>query len=153
MIEPSQVGRRLPRGSIRHRLMFWGLALLAVALVLNTVAGSIYTRRGMQKSTAELQAEVASSTARRIQSFLARKIERLHDTGAAMTMFSPGGEEQRLLSLLLMKNDPSFSEIAVLDFARHGAAQILGNPSLSALRSPRSKRFCAVPHGCARTSL
>jgi GAF domain-containing protein/HAMP domain-containing protein len=142
MIEPSQVGRRLRRGSIRHRLMFWGLALLAVALVLNTVAGLIYTRRGMQKSTAELQAEVASSTARRIQSFLARKIERLHDTGAAMTMFSPGGEEQRLLSLLLMKNDPSFSEIAVLD--SHGMELLKFSETQVYLRSDLRDRSASA---------
>jgi signal transduction histidine kinase len=111
----SQAKRRRHRGSITYRLMFWGLALLAIALVLNIIAGSIYTRRGMQQSAAELQSEVAASMARQIQSYLARKIERLQDRGTAMTLFSIGGEEQRFLSLLLMKNEPSFSEIAILN--------------------------------------
>ena len=115
MIGLSQAKPRQHRGSIKHRLMFWGLALLAVALVLNIVAGSIYTRRGMQHSAAELQAEVAASMARRIQTYLARKIERLQDRGKAMTLFPVGGEEQRLLGLLLMKSEPSFSEIAILN--------------------------------------
>src|ERR671924_141811 len=115
MIGLSQAKPRQYRGSIKHRLMFWGLALLAIALVLNTVAGSTYTRRGMQHSAAELQAEVAASMARRIQTYLARKIERLQDCGMAMTLFPIGGEEQSLLGLLLMKIDPSFGELAILN--------------------------------------
>ncbi len=115
MTGPSEAGRRFRRGSIKHRLTFWGLALLTATLVLNTFAGSVYTGRGMQKSTAQLQAEVAASAARRIQSILARKIERLQDTSVAMTLFPLGGGEQKLLGLSLMKNDPSFSELAILD--------------------------------------
>ena len=115
MTGPSEAGRRFRRGSIKHRLTFWGLAFLTATLVLNTFAGSVYTGRGMQKSTAQLQAEVAASAARRIQSILARKIERLQDTSVAMTLFPLGGGEQKLLGLSLMKNDPSFSELAILD--------------------------------------
>jgi signal transduction histidine kinase len=104
-----------PRGTIRRRLMAWGLALLGTALVMNTVAGSLYTRREIHDATAELQAEVAMRTARRVQSFMLRKIERLQDAAVAMTLYSLGGEEQKLLGMLLLKNDRAFTELAILD--------------------------------------
>ena len=95
--------------------MVWGLALLGAALILNTVAGSIYTRRQIQEAAAELQSEVATRSARHIHSLITRKLERLQDTGVAMTLYRLGGEEQRLLALLLLKNDPAFSGLAVLN--------------------------------------
>lgn len=103
------------KGSIRRRLMIWGLALLGAALVLNTIAGSIYTRKQIRRATAGLQVEMVSLTARRMQSFINRKVERLQDIGIAMTLYPLGGEEQRLLGLLLLKNDRSFTELSILD--------------------------------------
>jgi len=94
--------------------MAWGLALLGAALVLNTVAGSIYTRRQVLHSNAELQMEMASLTARRIHALMIRKIERLQDTGVAMTLHPQGANEQKLLGQLLLKNDRSFTELALL---------------------------------------
>lgn len=95
--------------------MVWGLALLGAALAFNTVAGSIYTRWQIQGAAAELQSEVATKTARHIHSLITRKLERLQDTGVVMTLYPLGGEKQRLLGLLLLKNDPAFSELAVLN--------------------------------------
>jgi signal transduction histidine kinase len=103
------------RGSIRRRLMAWGLALLGAALVINTIAGSIYTRRQIRKTSAELQFEVASLTANRVHALMLRKIERLQDLAVAMSLHPMGGEEQKLLGLLLLKNDRSFTELAILN--------------------------------------
>jgi len=103
------------RGTIRRRLMGWGLALLGAALVINTIAGSIYTRREIRQSAAELQSEMASLMARRVYALMLRKIERLQDAAVAMTLHPLGGEEQKLLGLLLLKNDRSFYELAILD--------------------------------------
>jgi signal transduction histidine kinase len=106
----------MPRGgSIKIRLMIWGLALLGAALVLNTIAGSLYTRRQMQRAATALQLEMASLIARHVQAFIQRKVERLSDAGVAMSLYSPGGEEQKLLARLLLKDDQSFTELSVLD--------------------------------------
>ncbi|MDP2604568.1 MAG: hypothetical protein Q8S00_18580, partial [Deltaproteobacteria bacterium] len=95
--------------------MAWGLALLGAALVLNTVAGSFYTRRQILQASAELQKEMASLTARRIRALVMRKIERLQDAGVAMTLYPMGANEQKLLGQLLLKNDRAFTELVVLD--------------------------------------
>jgi len=104
-----------PQGMIRRRLMKWGLALLGLALVLNTAAGLIYTRSEIKEASGELQLEMASATARHIHSFITRKVERLQDTAVAMTLYPLGGAEQRLLGQLLLKNDGAFSELSMLD--------------------------------------
>src|SRR5512142_502437 len=106
---------RLARGSIRRRLMAWGLALMGAALAINTIAGSIYTRREIRQAAAELQSEVATRTARRVQSYMLRKIERLEDAGIAMMLNPLGGEQQKLLGSLLLKNDRSFTDLAILN--------------------------------------
>ncbi len=103
------------KASIRKRLMAWALALLGAALVLNTVAGSMFTDRMIRESSAELQREMASLTARRIHVLMLRKIERLQDAGVAMSLHPLGANEQKLLGLLLLKNDRAFTELAILD--------------------------------------
>ncbi|HWP22803.1 MAG TPA: GAF domain-containing protein, partial [Candidatus Binatia bacterium] len=102
------------RRGIRLRLMIWGLVLLGAALVINTVAGSLYARRQMRRAATGLQVEMATLIARHIQSYIDRKIERLDDLAVAMSLHPLGGEEQRLLARLLLKGDPSFAEISVL---------------------------------------
>ncbi len=103
------------RNSIRYRLTAWGVGLLAGALLVSTFFGSSYTRSQIQRSAAELQHEVASTTARRVESFITRKLERLEDVAMAMSLNPLGSDAQRMLGLLLLKNDPAFGEIAVLD--------------------------------------
>ncbi|HET8562998.1 MAG TPA: hypothetical protein VFM35_03885, partial [Candidatus Binatia bacterium] len=88
------------QGMIQRRLMVWGLALLGLALVLNTAAGLFYTRSQIKEASGELQLEMASATARHIHSFITRKLERLQDTAIAMTLYPLGGAEQRLLGQL-----------------------------------------------------
>ncbi|MDH3445995.1 MAG: cache domain-containing protein, partial [Deltaproteobacteria bacterium] len=102
--------------------MAWGLGLLALALGLNTIAGMIYARRQIEQSMATLQTEIATVTARHIQTYISRKIERLSDTASSMALYPIGGSEQSLLVHLLLKNDPSFSEVAVLD--AHGRERV-----------------------------
>jgi signal transduction histidine kinase len=111
----SQIRVAVGRGGIRSRLMTWGLGLFGVAFALNTIAGSIYTRRQIGQSTAALQAEIAGLTARHIQTFIARKIERLDDLASSMALHRLGADEQRILAHLLVKKDSSFSEISLLN--------------------------------------
>ncbi len=103
------------RGTIRRRLMAWGLALLGAALIINTFAGSVYTRRQIENGARRLQIEVATRTARRIQNFIDVKIERLQDAAVAMSLYPMGSMEQKLLGTLLLKNDRAFDEFAILD--------------------------------------
>jgi len=95
--------------------MLWGLGLVGTALGLNTLAGSIYTRRQIEQSTAALQMEVATLTARHIQTYIGRKIERLHDAANGLTLYPIGNDEQTILTNLLLKNDRSFEEISIID--------------------------------------
>jgi signal transduction histidine kinase/HAMP domain-containing protein len=103
------------RGTIRNRLMAWGLGLFGTAFALNTIAGSIYTRGQIAQATAALQTEIAGLTARHIQTFIARKIERLDDLASSMALHPLGADEQRILAHLLVKKDSSFSEVSLLD--------------------------------------
>ena len=95
--------------------MVWGLGLVGTALGLNTLAGSIYTHRQIEQSTAALQMEVATLTARHIQTYISRKIERLHDAATGLTLYPIGNDEQTILINLLLKNDRSFEEISIID--------------------------------------
>ncbi|MBI4524967.1 MAG: GAF domain-containing protein [Deltaproteobacteria bacterium] len=101
--------------SIRRRLLLWGLALLFLALAVNTVAGSIYTRRQIKKAAAELQADIAIRVANRIRNFVGSKQERLSDLSISLSLHPFGSGEQRLLALLLLKNEAAITEISILD--------------------------------------
>src|SRR5918999_1109848 len=88
---------------IRRWLMIWGLGLVGTALGLNTLAGWIYTRRQIEHSTAALQSEVASLAGRHIQTYISRKIERLHDAATNLSLYPIGDDEQTILINLLLK--------------------------------------------------
>jgi signal transduction histidine kinase len=102
-------------GGIRRRLMLFGLILLGAVLALSTFAGSSYTRKQIYEASAALQTEIASATARHIHHFMTRKVERLRDAGVFMSRYPIGSEEQRLTGLLLLKNDPAFRQISIID--------------------------------------
>ena len=112
------------RGSIRNRLIVWALGLFGIALGVNTIAGTIYTRRQIEHSTAALQTEIATLTARHIQTYIARKIERLEDAATSMALHSLGSVEQNLLAHVLLKNDRSMTELLILDEAGHERLKI-----------------------------
>lgn len=62
-----------------------------------------------------MQTEVATLSARHIQTYILRKTERLNDAANNMALHAMGSDEQKLLAQLLLKNDRSFQEITVLD--------------------------------------
>jgi signal transduction histidine kinase len=103
------------RWSIRHRLTAWGLGLLATALLTYIIIGSYYIHEQIRRATAALQAQVASAAARRVESLVAHKLERLHDTAVGMSVSPIGSEAQHLLGLRLLKRDGAFTELAVLN--------------------------------------
>jgi signal transduction histidine kinase len=103
------------RRGIRRRLLLWGLTLLGLALIINTLAGVSYTRIQIQRGVVELHAEVASRVAREIEQFIGLKIERLLDVAILTGLHKFAREEQKLHVSLLLKNDSSFTEIAILD--------------------------------------
>jgi len=117
VMELSKIARLFSRrsGGIRRRLLKWGLALLGIALIANTLAGSIYTRRLIKQDAAKLQTEIATRVALEIEDFIRRKAERLLDFSASTSLYEMGDKEQRLLALLLLKNDRAFTDASILD--------------------------------------
>jgi len=102
-------------GGIRRRFLLWGLSLFGVALTLVVVASYSYTERQIKLDAAELQAEIASVTADRINNFVRRKIERFSDTADAANLYPLGSKEQQLLAALLVKNDNSLTDASIID--------------------------------------
>ena len=102
-------------GGIRRRLMAWGLSLFGLALLVVVVAGYFYMARQIRQDAAALQSELASVTGERVHNFVRRKIERFSDNAAALSLYSLGSKEQRLLLGLLVKNDSSFTEASIIN--------------------------------------
>src|SRR5437867_8061580 len=102
-------------GGIRRRLMAWGLSLFGIALLVVVVAGYFYMARQIRQDAAALQSELASVTGERVHNFVRRKIERFSDNAAALSLYSLGSKEQRLLLGLLVKNDSSFTEASIIN--------------------------------------
>jgi len=103
------------KGSIRRRLLWVGLLFLGIALLGNTIAGTFYTRSQIRKAAAQLQTEVASRVANEIAAIIERKKERLLDLAVTLSAYQSGSDQQRLLALLVLKNDRAFTELAVLN--------------------------------------
>ena len=95
--------------------MMWGLSLFGIALTIVVVAGYSYTVSQIKKDATQLQMEIASVTADRIRIFVQHKIERLSDTADAVSLYQLGSKEQQLLIALLVKNDNSLNEAAIID--------------------------------------
>jgi signal transduction histidine kinase/putative methionine-R-sulfoxide reductase with GAF domain len=102
-------------GGIRHRLLWTGLLFLGVALLANTIAGSLYTRSQIRKAAVQLQTEVASKVANEIAEIIERKKERLFDLAVSLSLYEPGSEGQRLLASLLLKHDRAVTGMAILN--------------------------------------
>ncbi|HWO43844.1 MAG TPA: GAF domain-containing protein [Candidatus Eisenbacteria bacterium] len=100
---------------LRRRLLVLGLTFFGAALFINTVAGTYYTRSLIKKSAAALQRETAYRLSHEIEEFMESKQRRLVDFATTASFLGLSGEQQRVLALLLLKNDLSFTEIAVLD--------------------------------------
>jgi signal transduction histidine kinase len=109
---------------IRRRLLALGLALLALMLFSYTIANTIYSRGRVRIAQSQIQMEVATRVASEIEGFVQGKVTRLRDLASAVSLYDPGVVEQRLLGLLLLKNDAAFTEIAVLDATGKETAKI-----------------------------
>jgi signal transduction histidine kinase/putative methionine-R-sulfoxide reductase with GAF domain len=102
-------------GGIRQRLLWTGLFFLGVALLANTIAGTLYTRAQIKRSAVQLQTEVAAKVANHIADIMERKKERLADLAVALSLYDFGSDGQRLLAVLLLKNDRAFTGMTVLN--------------------------------------
>jgi signal transduction histidine kinase len=108
-------GASLGSGGIRRRFLLWGLSFFGLTLSFVIFAAYSYTARQIRWDSAQMQTEIATVTADRINNFVKRKIERFSDTANAMNLYALGSKEQQLLISLLVKNDGSFTDAAVID--------------------------------------
>jgi signal transduction histidine kinase len=116
----SRKSRKLTRiglggGGIRRRFLVWGLSFFGLTLTLVIIVGYSYTARQIRWDAAQMQTEIATVTADRINNFVKRKIERFSDTANAANLYPIGSKEQQLLISLLVKNDGSFTDASLLD--------------------------------------
>ena len=101
--------------SIRGRFLLIGVLLLGVVLLVNTLASSIHTYYQIKKSAAALQSEVAGRAAKEIEIFIGNKLQELAILALSLSLYDMGSERQQLLGLLLLKSDPVFVELTVLN--------------------------------------
>ncbi|MGH7797542.1 MAG: cache domain-containing protein, partial [Candidatus Binatia bacterium] len=102
-------------GGIRRRLLVWNLSLFGSVLFGIVLASYLYTQRQIKDDSFERQAEIAPLVAARIDAFVTQKIERLSDSAVSMSLYPVASKEQQLLAVLLLKNDPAFTDAAILD--------------------------------------
>jgi signal transduction histidine kinase len=102
-------------GSIRRRLLVWNLSVFGLVLLGIVLASYLYLQRQLKENSFELQAEIASLVAAKIDAFVHQKIERLSDTAVSMSLHPVGSKEQELLAVLLLKNDTAFTDASILD--------------------------------------
>ncbi|HTM09762.1 MAG TPA: sensor histidine kinase [Verrucomicrobiae bacterium] len=102
-------------GRIRRRFLAWALSFFGLTLTLVIIAGYSYTARQIRTDAAQMQNEIATVTAERINNFVKRKIERFSDTANAVNLYGLGSKEQQILISLLVKNDGSFTDASLLD--------------------------------------
>ncbi len=109
------IGAPIGGGGIRRRFLLWGLSFFGLTLTLVIIASYSYTERQIRRDAVQLQNEIASVTADRINNYVKRKIERFSDTANAVNLYALGSKEQQLLLGLLVKNDSSFTEASIID--------------------------------------
>jgi hypothetical protein len=74
-------------GGIRRRLLAWNLSLFGLVLFGVVLASYIYAERQIKRDRFELQEEIASLIAARIEAFLSQKIDRLSDSAISMSLY------------------------------------------------------------------
>ena len=109
-----------PAGGIRRRLLVWNLSLFGSIVFGFVLAGYLYTQKKIKDNSFELQAEIASLVAARIEAFMNQKIERLGDSAVSMSLHPTGSKEQELLAALLLKNDRAFTDVNDTGLERDG---------------------------------
>jgi signal transduction histidine kinase len=102
-------------GRIHRRFLAWTLSFFGLTLTLVIIASYSYTAKQIRTDAAQMQSEIASVTADRINNFVKRKIERFSDTANAINLYPLASKEQQILISLLVKNDGSFTESSLLD--------------------------------------
>ena len=102
-------------GGIRRRLLVWNLSLFGLVLFGVVLASYIYAEKQIKRDRFELQEEIASLIAARIEAFVSQKIDRLTDSAISMSLYPAGSQEQELLAILLLKNDRAFTDASILD--------------------------------------
>src|SRR5688572_13434435 len=113
-------------GGIRRRLLVWNLALFGSLVLGFVLAGYLYARKQIKEISFEVQSEIATLVAVRIEAFVNQKIERLNDWAVAMSLHPTGSEEQELRATLLQKNDQTFTEVSILDLQGREVVKISG---------------------------
>ncbi len=107
------LGMPFGAGSIRSRLLFYNLSVFGSVLAAIVAAGYLYTVRQIKRDRFELQSEIATLAAARIESAVERKIDRLREGAKALAREPMGSPAQQRLGAQLLKNDPALIEVAV----------------------------------------
>jgi signal transduction histidine kinase len=102
-------------GGIRRRLLVWNLSLFGLVLFGVVLASYLYSDRRIKKERIDLQREIASQVAARIETFVSQRVDRLGDLAVSMSLYPAGSKEQELLATLLLKNDRAFTDASILD--------------------------------------
>jgi signal transduction histidine kinase len=102
-------------GGIGRRLLVWNLSLFGLVLFGVVLASYLYSERQIKEDRFELQAEIASLVAARIETFVSQRVDRLSDLAVSMSLYPAGSKEQELLAILLLKNDRAFTDASILD--------------------------------------
>src|SRR5215470_8293114 len=77
-------------GGLRRRFLAWSLSFFGVILTLVVIAAYTYTERQIRRDSAQMQVEIATVTADRINGFVKRKVERFSDTANAINLYPMG---------------------------------------------------------------
>jgi signal transduction histidine kinase len=100
--------------SIRSRLLLWNLSVFGSLLVGIVLAGYLYHLRQIKRDKFELQSEIATLVAARIETFVERKMDRLRETALSLSSQPMGGRTQESIAVQLLKNDPAIVEVSIL---------------------------------------
>lgn len=102
-------------GGIHRRLLVWNLSVFGLVLFGIVLASYLYIQKQIKKDSFELQSEIATLVAARIDAYVQQKIERLSDSAVSMSLYPIGSKEQELLAVLMLKNDTGFTDASILD--------------------------------------
>src|SRR5690242_2485979 len=100
--------------SIRSRLLLWNLSVFGSLLIGVVLAGYLYSVRQIKRDKFELQGEIATLVAARIEAFVEQKIDRLRQAASSLSSQPMGGRAQESIAVQLLKTDPAIVEAAVL---------------------------------------
>ena len=100
---------------IRSRLLLWNLSVFGSLLIGVVLAGYLYSVRQIKRDKFELQGEIATLVAARIEALVEQKIDRLRRAASPLSAQPMGGRAQESIAAHLLKTDPAIVEAAVLN--------------------------------------